>query len=231
LAQVVLDRSAWPRFTWDLDRIELFKGLVASGEEVPPIEVVRREDGKFIIADGVHRAVAARWAGRNDIEALVLDPADGESLLGFAYRRALETATRTALPLTKDERRRAVRRLLAESSDLSHRSIAKLVGVSHDTVDRWAKDEATSNESEPERMTPFETSARAARRLASAFVRLDESRGLLDTLRPSRMGSHLADALADRLGDDALDRAQAYAQWSADAFRVLEDRYRPEERT
>lgn len=221
--QLVLDRQAWPRFGWDPDRVELFKALVLAGEELPPIEVVGRPDGKHVIADGVHRAIATRSAGKPDIEAVVLDPTGSEDLIGFAYRRALETATRTALPLSKEERRRAVRRLAAELPEMSHRAIAKLVGVSHDTVDRWVKEDEAAPEGERSSVA-FETPEQAARRLATALGRLHEARGLLDLLKPQRMGRHLADALDDRLGDGALDRARAFAQWTAVAVEVLEAR-------
>jgi len=169
--------------------------------------------------------MAARSAKRPDIKAIVLDPSDGGDLLGFAYRRALETATRSALPLSKEERKRAVLRLKAECPDLSHRAIAKLVGVSHDTVDRWTRTEDESEEqSRPS--TAFETPAQAARRFANDLGRLYESRGILDMLIPKRMGQALAIALADQLGSGARARAETFAQWTAIAVQVLaaEDR-------
>lgn len=223
--QLVLDRGVWPRFGWDPDRIEMFKALVLAGEELPAIEVVARHDGKHVIADGVHRAMATRSAGKPDIEAILLNPDDCEDLIGFAYRRALETATRSALPLSKEERRRAAKRLVAENPQLSHRTIAKLLGVSHDTVDRWTKEEEEDQPTRERSSVSFETPVQAARHLTSALARLQAARGLLDWLKPQRMGRHLADALEERFEHGALAQAKALAQWAAVAVDVLEERH------
>jgi ParB-like chromosome segregation protein Spo0J len=225
-AQLLFDREVWPRFGWDPERVELFKDLASAGDPVPPIEVVRRmEDEKFLIADGVHRAIGAKSAGRMEIEVVVVAPEPGETPNACAFRRALETSTLTALPLSRDERRRAACRLLAERPDLSHRAVARMVGVSHDTVDRWSRPENDEAGGDQERSpATFETTEQVALRLAGILVRLDRARGIFDMIKPQRMVKHLADALEDRLGDDALSRARAFARWTESAVDILEDR-------
>ena len=131
------------------------------------------------------------------------------------------------MPLTKFERRQAVRRLLAERPELSHRAIGRLVGVSHDTVGRWGKevdDSSTPDDGAPASTGTPPTADEAARRLVSTLIRLDGDRGLLDMMMPARMGRHLADAFEARLGDDALKQARRVAQWSAASVTVLEGR-------
>ncbi len=178
--QLRLDRRAWPRFGIDQDRVALFASLLGAGEQLPPIEVVPSGDGTFLVADGVHRTLAAKATNCAEIEVIILNVPGGESPTDTAYRRALETATTCALPLTSAERRQAAYRLLAEQPPLSHRAIARLVGVSHNSVDRWAKEleesstPAADDESEvawtPERVD------QAARRVAGTLLQLDRGR-------------------------------------------------------
>jgi ParB-like chromosome segregation protein Spo0J len=226
-SQLRYSKTAWPRAALNQERVQLFSALLGAGEELPPIEVVPRGDGTFLIADGVHRSFAATAVNRSQIDAVILSVEPGESAEACAFRRALETATRSALPLTTAERRVAALRLVKECPDLSHRAIARLVGVSHDSVDRWAKGVAESVSSGETSSPRVVTADEAARRLVNGLVRLHDSRGLLDMLKPQRMGRHLADAFEERLGDEALARAKAFADWADVAVQVLEDRHGP----
>jgi ParB-like chromosome segregation protein Spo0J len=223
-AQLRYSKDAWPRTTLNQERVQLFAALLGSGEELPPIEVVSRGDGTFLIADGVHRSFAANAVNRGQVDAVILSLEPGESAEACAFRRALETATRSALPLTRAERRAAALRLIEERPDLSHRAIAQLVAVSHDTVDRWAKGVAESASEDASSAPPIVTADQAARRLVNALVRLEDAKGLFDMIKPARMGKHLADAFEACLGDDALTYAQRFAQWTAAAVEVLEGR-------
>jgi hypothetical protein len=103
--QLLVARQAWPRFGLDEERAELFKDLLTSGEELPPVEVVPYEPDRYLIADGVHRVNAASRAGRTEIGVVIIGLEDGETPVARALRRGLETATKTALPLTTPERR------------------------------------------------------------------------------------------------------------------------------
>lgn len=223
--QLRFSSSIWPRDLLDEARVAMFQALLQEGETFPPIEVVPQPDGSFLICDGVHRSHAAIRAGRVDIEAEILSLEGDESPFDLAYRRALETATRSALPLNRAERQRAALRLIETRPDLSRRAIARLVGVAHSTVDRWAEglaDSSNTTERDPTRTTEIETSVQISRRLAGLLARLDESRGLLDYLSPSRMGRHLSQAFEDRLGDEALGQAARFAEWTAAAVRELQ---------
>jgi len=223
-------KSAWPREALNTDRISLFWSLMTAGESVPPIEVIAQGDGTYLISDGVHRSHAARAGKFSEVEVLVVEPEVGESAYDCAFRRGLETATRSSLPLTRAERRRAALRLLQTRQEMSHRAIAQLVGVAHSSVDRWAQEEADSagtdgsNETPPPRPSP--SADETARRLVGFLIRLDESRGLLDYLAPARMGRHLAAAFADRFGDDAPSQAERLAQWTGAAADLLRERAR-----
>ena len=126
--------------------------------------------------------------------------------------RALETATRSALPLTRSERRRVAQHLLGTRPDLSGRAIARLVGVAHSTVDRWAEEraESASAQDDDPRSTQMVTAEQMTRRLVVFLARMDEARGLLDYLMPKRMGRHIAQAFTEQFGDSALTEAQKF---------------------
>lgn len=222
ITHLFVDEGGWPRDHLDTSRVEMFVALLKEKDPLPPIEVVAVGDGTFVVADGVHRYQAAREAGLNDVEVEFVLPNSGEDLLDCAYRRALETACLSALPLTKAERKRAVERLLATQPDLTHRAIARLVGVSHSTVDRWAGEVAeSSTESGIPRYVTRPNADTVASQLVRHLERLRESRGLFDYFAPKRMGRHLAQAFYDRFGDESLNEARVYAAWLGRAVALL----------
>lgn len=226
ISKLNIDRDAWPRFARSEERIELFAQLVASGEDLPPIEIVPIDSDRYLIADGVHRAHAALKAGRSEILAIVCSPESEETPSAYAFRRALETATKTALPLTTAERKAAAIRLATEQPSLSHRAIGRLVGASHDSVDRWLREqvEPAGNEAAVESEVRIITSNDVARQMARYVAKVQDARGISDHLAPSRMGKHLADALSAQFGDDALRSAQRLSGWFERAVDVLNAR-------
>jgi hypothetical protein len=221
IQQLRYSSATWPRLAVNNDRVEMFAAQLADGETLPPIEVVPNGDGTFSVADGVHRTLAALLNSQTDIEVKVVTVGPGESALNCAYRRALETATRTALPLGKLERRRAVKHLLDTRPDLSRREIARWVGVAHSTVDRWASEVADSaSDSEVSSLGP--TADQSALKLVRFLERLSDSRGLFDYVAPKRMGRYLAQAFYDRFEDEALSQARVFALWVQRAVTLLE---------
>jgi len=219
--QLVVRRDLWPRFSADEERIELFADQLRAGEELPPIEVVPHNDGKYLIADGVHRTYGAIRAGRSDVPALIITPLPNETPEACVYRRALETATRSALPLNRAERRRAVLKLAAET-DLSDRAIARLVGVSHNSVGRWTKEDSEESASAQTSST-VPSVERVALRLATYLTQIDGGRGLLDLIAPGRVGKHIAQAFADCHGENALHEIDRVREWIDQAARTLRD--------
>src|SRR5689334_8610469 len=135
LANVRAIEELWPRSGPRDERVELFVDLYREGgpHALPPIEVVPDGQGAYLLADGWHRAYAASSLGWDALPAEILEQAAAMDPEGFAYERALLTATRSALPLTAAERRAAGKRLLKTRPDLTHAWIAKLVGVSRST--------------------------------------------------------------------------------------------------
>ncbi|MGO8873428.1 MAG: ParB N-terminal domain-containing protein [Acidimicrobiales bacterium] len=226
ISQLRFDRNNWPRDAVDEGRVEMFFLQMQEDEAFPPIEVVPRPDGSFLVGDGIHRTLAVQRLERSEIEAVIATPRTDETPSACAYRIALETATRSALPLTRAERRRAAVHLLETCPDFSRRQIAQLVGVAHSSVNRWAEEVADSStrSEDADRQMPIGPSPdRVAAQLVSTLDRLSGSRGILDYLAPKRMGRHLAEAFVDRFGDSALDEAQRFRAWLDVAVTALRD--------
>ncbi len=248
LGQLHWDKASWPRRFLDADRVELFAEIITSGEVLPPIEVVPKGDGTYLIADGVHRYNVARKAGRKDLDGVIVVPNAGESVQACVYRRALETATQSSLPLTTAERRTAVLRLLRERQDLSHRAIGRLVGVSHDSVDRWSyllvetpgARKAAKKTSRPIKQRGTEPGARspgegaappapltfdlAAKRIVGDLAALYNTKSFVDTIAPGFAAGRLADTFEALLGSNALVCTRLLALWTFKASEVLEER-------
>ncbi len=225
IEQLQAMQDAYPREEASGERVALFREILEQGDELPPIDVVKLEEGRYLISDGVHRFYAAMRARHRAIAVNLIKPIEGESTLECAYRHAVETASKTALPLTYAERRKAVGRLLETRPDLSHRAIGRIIGISHDTVGRWSKEMSDRSEEADEgqdEVQSLPSAAEISNRLVRYLNQLDESRDLFDYFKPSRMGRHLADAFDAYHGDYSLREARRMAQWVASAVSYLE---------
>lgn len=222
------DRALWPRLAYDESRIAAFADLYAADgpAALPPVQLVRGDDGTYLVADGRHRIEAAMALDWQTIAAITITLPEGYTPERFAYEEALRTASTSALPLTRAERRRAIERLLAESPVLSDRKIAGLVGVAHTTVSRIRNGRGATHQREPGEAGLVERSvADAAVKILRSLEKLRESRGfgIRDRLFGDRMGERLADAIRDAHGEAARNRAEEYRSWleaAVDALRL-----------
>jgi hypothetical protein len=222
-------RESWPREGLSEERCAIFEALYREGESLqPPIEVIAREDGTHRLCDGMHRVMAAKRAGRETIDAILISSLEGESAEDTAYRRGLETATTSSLPLTYRERQRASLRLLATRPQLSRREIARMVGTAHSTIDRWAKlaereEDESDDDGDDTDYDPGPSVEDVVRRLARYVREIDDARSLLDVFKPERVGRPLSLALRHEFGDGAVARAKLLASWSQRALDDLRD--------
>jgi len=225
LYRLIASGASYPRSRVSEERIAIFQSLYAAGEGLPPIEVVPFDDSTYLIADGVHRHYAAQDSGRASLPAIVLTVGSGETPIDCAYRRAIETATRASQPLSYAERRTAAARLLSTRSDLSHRAIARILGLSHNTINRWASelDESSTGVLRDEKQKPPPpTSADMARRLVGSLARFEMAADLQEDVGPAHMGGHLAQAFVDRFDEAAFEEAHKFATWLVEAITALE---------
>ena len=115
--------------------------LAERAEQWPPI-VVHRADHSVV--DGQHRVAAARQLGLGHIRAVWFDGSADD-----AYVEFVRCNVGHGLPLSLDERRAAVRRILQTHADRSDRGIAELCGVSPKTVARVRDELGVAGASEP----------------------------------------------------------------------------------
>jgi ParB-like chromosome segregation protein Spo0J len=231
---VSLDRihfraEAWPRRYLDSDRVREFAELyrVEGVTALPPLELVADGRGGFLIGDGVHRCEAAREVGLKDVPAVVL-PATGIEPVRTAYMHALLRSAISAKPLTRHEKRQAIRRLLREQPQSSDREIGRLVGADHKTVGRLRKQLELPNllgDGEAGERLRLPTPERLLEKLVKDITLVHAHRGLLDFMRggDESMGKRLAEAFRSVHGDEGLSWAQRFETWSAVAAAELEE--------
>lgn len=100
--------------------------LAEVSAELPPILVDR---ASLRVVDGAHRLAAHRLLGRTAVAVRWVEGDEPTLLL-----MALAANTRHGLPLSREERRRAVERLLTEYPAWSNRKVAEAAAVSEGTV-------------------------------------------------------------------------------------------------
>ena len=130
LETLILDREIQPRRRLDPHKIDEYADHYAARVEFPPIAVFT-DDSAYYVADGFHRTHAASKAGLETITAAVHEGTKRDALL---YACAANSTH--GLPLTSDDKRRVVTRLLEDPEwrQWSDNAIAKHCGVSHPFV-------------------------------------------------------------------------------------------------
>ncbi|MER7000670.1 ParB/RepB/Spo0J family partition protein [Streptomyces sp. NPDC000410] len=100
--------------------------LAELDEALPPILVER---STMRVIDGMHRVMAARAKGRTSIEVRFFEGAAEE-----AFLLAVRSNIAHGLPLSREDRRAAAERILAQWPHLSDRAVARSAGTSAKTV-------------------------------------------------------------------------------------------------
>jgi len=123
----------------DLHLVHLVDGVRVDGvdaeqvrllaESLVPLPPVVLHRPSLRVVDGAHRVLAARQRGDARIPAVFVDGSDLD-----AFVLAVRLNSRHGLPLTRKDRRAAVRRIVAHHPEWSDRRIAALAGVSPKTV-------------------------------------------------------------------------------------------------
>jgi hypothetical protein len=222
LDDIVRDEAGWPRDGLDESRVDEFYDLYCDVglDALPPLEVVRDNEGTLVLSDGWHRSEALLRLAEagldfdNGIPVVILD-AGGRPAVEVCFVRGLATSARTSLPLTQAERRKAITRLLTEHPNASDRRVAALVGVSPTTVGTIRRGLSNLDTEPPDQhsLRSGPTADDVARSISGYLAKLDETRDLLDMLTPARMGRRLADVFDDQFGDAALARARRFEAW------------------
>lgn len=195
------------------------KVLAETLERCPPIVV--SADG--ILVDGVHRLAAARRRGWKMIAAIVMPAAsEADHLLAAARHNAAH-----GLPLSKGERRAAVRQLLALDATRSDRVLAEACGVSRNLVATLRRELNQRSGGASGHLNERERVGRDGRRypserkdvgpLAKAIVRLDPQVSV--RALAGRLG--VSSGTAHRHRADALARLRRERWWTRAIRRAL----------
>ena len=220
-----LDRRVFPRFKVDPERRRLFAELYEEGgpDALPPILAVHDPDGgAYQVADGFTRVFSASDAGLEALPALFPPIQADLSPVENAWEIGLREVARAGKPLSRAEQHEAVLRVLDDHPDWSDAEIAKLVGVTRQTVWRQRRIATTDAPAEQsERWATTSVSAdQIARNLVRQVERMWDARGLTDLLLGDRTGQRLADALDEQFGEDAVEWAERFVRWTQ---RALDD--------
>lgn len=228
LSLIRFEPEAWPRFNEDPDRGAQFASILAERgvDAFHPIEVVGSDN---ILADGVHRVLAAEQVGLPGLPAIRFAVPRDEDPIQFAYVHAVRASTGGHKELTRAERQAGIRRLIRENH-MGDAEIAELFGVARQTVWRLRQGVANAtSEGDPdpgEEYLIVQGAEQAAVRLFRGLERVYTARGLgiWDAITRDHTGDRLARVLLQAYGDDALDRAERFRDWCAEAIARLEGR-------
>jgi hypothetical protein len=99
-----------------------------------------------------------------------------------------------------------------------------MIGVSHSTIDKWAKDGEDDGGETTDEWTVGPTCDKVARSLARYLSKLEDAQGLFDMLSKARMARHLADACESQFGEGARAHLQRLAKWANDGVAELRSR-------
>lgn len=209
-----IDATSAVRVALDPEHVER---LAAVLRRCPPITL----GAANVLIDGAHRVAAARLLGWGEIPALVL-PVNTAAEVLFEAARA---NSRHGLPLTRAERRAAVAQLLATSSSLSDRALARACGVDRSVVARLRAERELCSGGGNSQQTRAGSDAKsypAARkgveRLTDVFVRSDPDitvRALAERLGVSigTAHKHRARVLARMQGEDCQRPVRGLQLW------------------
>jgi len=123
---------------------EIYAEDVADHRRLPPIMLMQDEDGKYRIADGNHRVLAAKRLEMKEIEAYVRPGGIKEAIW-----KALFQNGKHGLPLNSKDLRRAIELALKYSPQCSCKLLSMTVGCSKSYVAKVKNELSTSGQLQP----------------------------------------------------------------------------------
>jgi hypothetical protein len=162
-----LDRSLQPRTQGVSDRH--IRQLVDSGvESWPPLLVKPSDagDGKYVVIDGWHRALAASAGGLKTLRCVILPASAG-------YGDAFVANRHHGLPLTTEDRKHYARWLHRQYPDWSLRKLGEESGLNHETVRRALQGSVSTTRQSERRKPPLAEQLVDAAYLEHAFTSTD----------------------------------------------------------
>jgi transposase len=133
VSEVIFDPVIYPRAEWSQATVNRYAEALNAGEEFPPI-VLEVEANRLL--DGMHRLQAHKQALRDEIGVVWQEiPADVPPK-AFAASLSVKHGDR----IKGDELKEIAREVTAENPDYDQKTLAKLFGVTRQTVSKWVSD-------------------------------------------------------------------------------------------
>ncbi len=127
-----LDDDVQIRIQIDQKLVLEYAEKMSNGDRFPPIEVFQDDTGVIFVADGFHRAMAAKEAG---VDTLPANIHHGKKL--DAIKFALSANIHHGLRRTSKDKQKALQVGAALFPEISNNKLADLCGVSESSVRNW----------------------------------------------------------------------------------------------
>lgn len=128
IKNIIVDPELQLRFNLSEDRVKDFVDIY---HLLPEWLIVRTPDGKHYLADGWHRRAAALQKKETKAKCEVVD---GD--YKYAFELAIEANSGGPLPLTREEKRKAVEKVIIFFPERADSWIAEMLGVSMQLVQK-----------------------------------------------------------------------------------------------
>ena len=139
VSKAVLDPKLQPRNELNSDAIRQYTADMKAGDIFPPIDIVN-VNGKNYVTSGWHRVLAARGAGKENIDAYITDGTLDDAMW-FSCASNVEH-DKSGSRRTNADKQKAVKMALKleryQNGQMNYSEIARHVGVAKVTVQRWA---------------------------------------------------------------------------------------------
>jgi transcriptional regulator with XRE-family HTH domain len=133
IGDVVLDMAIYPRDGWSQPTVERYAEALKAGDQFPPIML---EEGTNRLLDGMHRYQAHMQLGLAEIRAEHRRVPEGEPPLLYAATLSARHGDR----ITGKDMQRVTRQVATDHPDYPMVKLAKMLGVTRQTVSKWASD-------------------------------------------------------------------------------------------
>lgn len=197
------------------ENIEHIRLLADTSAELPPIIVHR---GSMRVIDGVHRLLAARLRGQQQIAVRFFDGDEND-----AFVLAVRANVAHGLPLPLVDRKAAAARIVASHPHWSDRMIASVTGLSASTVARArlgrAEPAPVSRIGHDGRVRPV--NAFELRQLARSLLLADPTLSLREVARRVGISPETARAVRGRLHDEDAEPAAVEPREDRDAAALV----------
>jgi predicted transcriptional regulator len=219
---VVFDMSIYPRLQWSARTVERYSEALNAGETLPPIIV---EVGTLRLLDGLHRLKAHQANELTEIEVEQHSVPEGVPATLYAASLSARHGDR----MTGEDLKAVARQVVKASPEFSFSSVARMLGVSNQTVGRWCAD--ISERERQLRQVRALLLVRSGMSQRQAAEHLGVTQGTVNSDFHAEIPNHLDELIAEVLDDlpaecaavaDDLSQELVVSKWSEEEQQMLD---------